>query len=128
MLKYRKQNVNLKNKVTTDCVVRAIATASGKDYKEVAQGLFNNYLKTGYAMNDKKNYEKWLEQNGWGKMRQPRKSDNTKYLVGEIDEVTEHSSVIISCAHHLTCRINDEIVDIWDCRGKTIGNYWVYRK
>ena len=78
-------------------------------------------------MNDKKNYEKYLEQLGWVKMKQPRKSDNTKYLVGEIDEVTTHSSVIISCAHHLTCRINDEIVDIWDCRGKTIGNYWIYK-
>ena len=128
MLKYRKQNVNLKNKVTTDCVVRAICFATQRSYKEIATELFENYLKTGYAMNDKKNYEKWLEQNGWEKMRQPRKSDNTKYLVGEIDEVTTHSSVIISCAHHLTCRINDEIVDIWDCRGKTIGNYWVYRK
>ena len=58
MLKLKEVNVNHKNKKTTDCVVRAIAMATNKDYKEVAKELFEVYLKTGYAMNDRKCYEK----------------------------------------------------------------------
>ena len=124
MMLYKEMNVNFKNKTTTDCVVRAIATATGKDYKEVAKELFENYMKTGYAMNDRKNYEKYLEQLGWVKMKQPRKYDNTKYLIGEASEVVR-GNVILRCAHHLTCKMGNCIVDIWDCRYKTIGNYWV---
>ena len=124
MLNYKEVNVNFKNKITTDCVVRAIATATGKDYKEVARELFENYMKTGYAMNDRKNYEKYLEQLGWTKMKQPRKRDNTKYLIGEANKVAK-GKVILRCAHHLTCMVENEIIDIWDCRYKTIGNYWI---
>lgn len=125
MLNYKEENLNFKNKVTTDCVVRAIAKAEEKDYKEVAQELFNIYMKTGYAMNDRKCYEKYLEQLGWKKMKQPRKSDNTKYLVGEANLVSKNNVMILRCAHHLTCKRFVSIVDIWDCRYKTIGNYWV---
>lgn len=127
MLNYKEENLNFKNKTTTDCVVRAIAKAEGKDYKEVAQDLFNIYMKTGYAMNDRKCYEKYLEQLGWKKMKQPRKWDNTKYLVGEADQINKNINIImiIRCAHHLTCKKFSCIVDIWDCRYKTIGNYWI---
>lgn len=128
MLKFNEKNVNFKNKTTTDCVVRAIATATGKEYKEIAKELFDNYMKTGYAMNDRKNYEKWLEQNGWYKIRQPRKSDNTKYLIGEANDyvtIKKNRVVIMRCAHHLTCKVDNELIDIWDCRYKCIGNYWI---
>lgn len=125
MMNYKEVNVNFKNKITTDCVVRAIATATGKDYKEVARELFENYMKTGYAMNDRKNYEKYLEQLGWVKMKQPRKRDNTKYLIGEANMLGLNEVMILRCAHHLTCRVKNNIVDIWDCRYKTIGNYWI---
>ena len=125
MLLYKEENLNFKNKKTTDCVIRAISKAEGKDYKEVAQGLFDCFIKTGYAMNDKKCYEKYLEQLGWQKKKQPRKRDNTKYLVGEANLIGFDRIMILSCAHHLTCKVGNAIVDIWDCRRKTIGNYWI---
>ena len=120
------ENINHKNRKTSDCVVRAIAKASGKDYLVVLKDLYDLSVKTGYMFNDKHCYEKLLENYGFYKCKQPKKSDNTKYLVGEIDRLVRlGESVVISCAHHLTCYVNDELVDIWDCRRKTIGNYWV---
>jgi hypothetical protein len=126
MIEFYKTNINPKNKRTGDCVIRALAGASGKDYKKVAQELFELWMKTGYVFNDKHTYEKWLEQNGFVKMKQPRKLDNTKYLVGEIDELIGSGNVaVISLASHLTYVEDDAVFDLWDCRKKTIGNYYI---
>ena len=126
MIEFYKQNINHKNKKTTDCVVRALAGASGKEYQVVAKELCDIYIKTGYHICDKHCYEKWLEQNGFVKMKQPRKWDNTKYLVGEVDELIGSEDIaVISLAGHLTYVEDDTIFDLWDCRRKTIGNYWV---
>ena len=46
-------------------------------------------LKTGYMLNEKRCYEKLLDDYGFIKKAQPRKLDNTKYLVGEIDKLVE---------------------------------------
>lgn len=120
-------NVNFKNKKTGDCVVRALASASGKDYKVVAKELFDLWMKYGYVFNDKHTYERWLEQNGFVKYKQPRHTDGTKYLVGDIDSLVDikRKNVVISMAHHLTSVVKGTLNDIWDCRHKTIGNYWV---
>lgn len=126
MIEFYKTNINHKNKKTTDCVVRALAGASGKSYQVVIKELCDIYIKTGYHICDKKCYEKWLEQNGFVKMKQPRKLDNTKYLVGEIDELIGSGDVaVISLASHLTYVEDDAVFDLWDCRKKTIGNYYI---
>lgn len=127
MVKIKMENVNPKNKKTADCVIRAISTASGKDYWEVVDDLVAMYKKTGYEMTTKQCYEKVLDKYGFSKYSQPRKRDNTKYLVGEIDQVLPRNAkkVVISMANHLTCYDGESIVDIWDCRNKTIGNYYV---
>lgn len=129
MVKLKIENVNPKNKKTADCVIRAIAKASKIDYWKVAEDLFKMQKKTGYMLNEKRCYEKLLEQYGFVKMAQPRKSDSTKYLVGDIDKLftKQPKNVIIKMAHHLTCYTDGYIVDIWDCRGKSIGNYWIKR-
>ena len=128
MIDFEKVNINHKNKKTCDCVVRALAGASGKPYNQIAQELFDIWMKTGYHISDKHCYEKWLEQNGFVKMKQPRKWDNTKYLVSEIDElISSEDVVVISVANHLTYVEEDTVFDLWDCRRKTIGNYYIKR-
>lgn len=124
MVKFKNENVNPKGKKAADCVIRAITKVTGKDYWQVAEDLFAMQKKTGFMLNEKKCYEKVLEQYGYTKMPQPRKYDNTKYLAGEIDQLCNKNAVI-GVANHLTCYVDDCVVDIWDCRRKTIGNYWV---
>ena len=129
MIEFCKVNINHKNKRTGDCVVRALAGASGKDYQVVAKELFELWMKTGYVFNDKHTYEKWLEQNGFVKMKQPKKWNNTKYLVSEIDElISSEDVVVISVANHLTYVEDDTVFDLWDCRRKSIGNYYIKKE
>ena len=128
MVNFSLVNVNPKRKKTVDCVVRAISNASGVNYNQVAKELLELWLETGYEMTDKRVTDKWLTKNGFTKMAQPKRANGKKYLVGEIEDlVSSEYNVVISLANHYTCYIgeDDEIQDLWDCRYKTIGNYWV---
>lgn len=127
MIKYVEKNVNPKNKKTTDCVVRALTEATGKPYADVYMELVQLSLKTGYFINEKRLEDKFLEQNGFIKHKQPKKLDNTKYTIGELDKLVSGLStkkVIVRCAHHLACISGGALVDTWDCRYKTINNYY----
>lgn len=126
MIKYVQKNVNPKGKKTADCVIRALTVATGKDYWEVFDELVVLAKKTGLMINEKRLYEKFLDQNGFFKYPQPRKLDNTKYQVGELDEVCKCSNrvIIVTMANHMTVVFKGELIDIWDCRGKTISNYF----
>ena len=126
MIKYENLNVNPKNKKTTDCVIRALTTATGKSYYEVYEELYRLSIKTGWFMNEARLENKFLEQNGFVKMKQPRKSNNTKYLIGELDKLVDKNDIVIaSCNHHLTVVKNHTLYDLWDCRYKFINTYYV---
>lgn len=137
MVEFVTRNINPKQRITTDCVVRALTVAIHnpiydikEEYKNVLNELVQICLKTGYMINDKHTYEQFLTNHGFIKYKQPRKADNTKYKIGEINKVLDTrynediSTCVISCAHHLTVYTN-VIIDTWDCRRKTINNYWV---
>ena len=131
MLEFKeKYNVNPKGKKTGDCVVRAIAYASNRSWEEVFTELNKISVKVYSMPNEKNVYEKYLADLGFSKMPQPKKSNGTKYLVGEIDKLidTNKYDVVISMANHLTCADSNNLIDIWDCRKKTIGNYYTRRK
>lgn len=120
------KNVNPKNKRTGDCVVRALTVATSISYEQVVKELVGIWLKTGFPYNDKRNYEVFLKNHNFEKMKQPRKKNGTKYLVGEINElVSKNDIVVISMARHLVCKTAEGIIDIFDPRQKTIGNYYI---
>lgn len=124
-------NAHPKNKITGDCVIRAICTAMGRPYNEVYEELFRYSLKCGYMLNDKKCYERYLEEQGWRKHKQPRKDDNTKYtgeeFCREVKEYTfnypDHIIAHIG-GHHLVAIIYGKVYDIWNSTDGCIGNYW----
>ena len=118
-------NANPKNRITGDCTFRAIATATGKSWADVVQEMALISIKTGYAINDKKGIEAYMKNIGWVKHSQPRKLDNTKYTGAEFcRKMKRLTAVCMIGGHHVTCIIDGKVNDIWDCTGKTIGNYW----
>ena len=126
------QNINPKNRITGDCVVRALALGLDQTYMETYKELFELSLATGYMLNDKKNWQKYLEKKGWTKMKQPRKWDNTKYTAQEfIDYIlpniyTFYNVISKVGSHHVTCiSKGGQVCDIWDCSYEKIGNYWI---
>ena len=127
MIQYREYNANPKSKKTCDCVIRALTVATGLPYYEVYKQLFDISVETGYMLNEKRVEDKFMEKHGFVKYKQPRKSDNTKYKICEIDKVCNAKVIIIRCANHLTVVKDGVLIDTWNCGYKTINNYYVKR-
>ena len=124
MARFIQYNRNPKGRKTSDCVIRALSFVLQTSYEDTLKELFETQLKTGYCLLDKQCFERVLKAHGFVKMKQPRHNDGTKYLVREIDLLTT-KRCLVTMANHLTAAEGGFIYDIWDCRNKTIGNYWI---
>lgn len=119
-------NANPKNKITDDCVIRAISVGTGIPYEETLRNLFEVQLKTGYMINDDKCYSKYLEKLGYVKMNEPRKHDNTKMSVIEFIQYRRHKNCIAHVgSHHIVAIKDGQVYDIWNSSHQTMHVYWV---
>lgn len=132
MIPYEYNNVNPKNRKTGDCSTRALVGTLGITYQKALELQCAEAIKRCYGITDKQIMEGILKQFGYVKMKQPRKPDNRKYLVCELDEIlTEkqmHEGVFVTVAGHHTCIKDGVIQDIWDCGDYTVGNYYVRKE
>lgn len=120
-------NANPKNKITGDCVIRALCTAMEEPYEIVYVELLKFSLKCGYMLDDKNCYDKYLQLKGWIKHSQPRKLDNTKYTGEEFCRRIADKKIRYIAhvgGHHIVAIVNGKINDIWDSTDGCIGNYW----
>lgn len=118
-------NANPKGRVTGDCVFRAVSTALDQSWEQTVMEMAELSCKTGFALNDTKGIEKYMNQKGWKKMKQPRKPDNTKYTGNEFCKIFNGTCVANIGGHHTVCIKNGKVHDIWDSTDGCIGNYWV---
>ena len=118
-------NQNPKNRITGDCVFRAISYATKTDYRQVIMDYAELFANTCY--DDDKTVEMLLNEYGWKKQKQLRKTDGKKYTVKDFVNEFKNGTYIIKMAHHLSVVENGKNVDIWDCVkfGGTVGNYYV---
>ena len=119
-------NANPKNKITADCVIRALCTAMQEPYDKVYTELFEFSRKCGYMLNEKQCYDKYLQSKGWVKHKQPKKADNTKYTGKEFCmKARPYENYIAKIgSHHIVAIVNGKVNDIWDSTDGCIGNYW----
>lgn len=134
---YHYYNANPKNRITGDCVVRALTVALEKPYDEILMELVDIQLTQGYSATSKEAYSRLLANHGWEKQKQPRKIDNTKYTGKEFCEAQQNKTEFVDniifsdriFAHvggnHVAAIINGKVWDIWNSTGDCIGNYWV---
>jgi len=129
MIKYREFNVNPKGRRTGDCSTRALVGTLNIEYDEALELQCEVAKKTCYGLTDKQVMEGVLEKFGYVKMKQPKKANGRKYTVGELDEILTdkqmQEGVFVTIANHHTCIVKGELQDIWDCRYKAVGNYYV---
>ena len=132
MLKYLEKNVNPKNRKTGDCSTRALVSVLKISYEEALKLQCEESLKCYYDPTSKQVMERVLAKFGYVKMKQPRHNDGTKYLVKELDRLLTpkelHNGVLVTVANHHTAIVDSNIVDIWNCGTKTVGNYYVKNK
>lgn len=133
-------NANPKGKLTTDCVIRAITYATKDTYANTVNNLAKIHVSTGYDASEPKNYGKYLESLGYVKMKQPRKSDNTKYTgwdfcralslnpskLGISTQFYDINNIVAHLGgHHIVAISDKKVVDTWDSTLGTIGNFWI---
>lgn len=142
-MKFEKLNLNPKGIKAGDCVIRAIALATDQTWDDVYNNLCQLGLKMKRVPNEKKVYEKYLEQLGWIKHKQPRaynyedghSSSMSKYTINELIDKLDGDKlisggcphIVVSVANHLTCLEDNhgyQIMDTWNCGNKYVCNYW----
>jgi len=122
------ENVNPHNRKTDDCYVRCLTKAFCIDYSVILGALVGISLKTGYAINSKQVIKEFMKQHGKEMLNQPRHADNTKYTGKQFCDMFKTGTYVCYIGgHHITVIIDGKIHDIWNCSGKTIGNYWKVR-
>ena len=127
-------NANPKGRITGDCTIRAISTATKIPYNTVVMEMAELQCETGYDARDLT--DRYLKSKGWIKHQRPRKSDNTFYTGKEfcrnlmrydsdIDSGNDMHHIIAHIGtHHIVAIIGGQVNDIWDSTDGCIGNYW----
>lgn len=121
-------NANPKHNITGDCVIRAISKATNKDWYETLDNLCNIGKELGDVPNCDIAYETYLNNEGFTKMKQPKKASGKKYTANEFAKNHKKGSYVLRLANHLTVCVDGILYDIWNCGYKTVGNYWVKTK
>lgn len=121
---FKYYNANPKGRITGDCTFRAICTALNQSWEDTVIEMANMSITTGYAINDKKGIEKYLESKGWVKHKQPKKENGKKYTGSEFCKIFKGTCVAMIGGHHIVCIKEGKVHDIWDSTSKCIGNYW----
>lgn len=125
-MEFIKRNENPKGWKTGDCVVRALTTATNLDYMEVYDTLCEIGRKKCRMPNDKITYEKFLIDQGFTNCKMPRHADNSRYTVRQlVDERGKGNILVMNVANHVTVSIEDNVYDLWNTGGKSVGNYFI---
>lgn len=128
MLRFRNVNVNPKGRKTGDCSTRALVGLLGISYDEALDLQLEETKKCYYDFTSHQVMERVLGRFGYAKMKQPRKSDGTKYEVKEMDKWLDseelQDGVIVNVAHHYVVIKGDSYIDSWDSGRKCVGNYY----
>ena len=117
---YKYYNRNPDNLIKSDCVCKAISTATGLNYDAV-----NNLLHITSKLNDCDKlcvccYHKLLDDI----LCYERVDCKFKNTVEDIARKYYRDTLIIRIQGHLTCSIKGKVLDIWDCSGRYVDCFW----
>ena len=106
-----------------DCVCRAISTATGIDYETVDRLLEKNAKENECEKLCVCCYHSLLD----GTFGYPRHYCHNNETVEEIAQAHPNDNLIIRIQEHLTCSINGQVLDFWDCSGKAVDCFWIVK-
>lgn len=117
---FRFYNANPENKITSDCVIRAISLALNINYSDTVELLIehSNFFNCDMLVKDcygslLDNYFLLSKYKGW----------NQK--VGEIVDNLSDCILILRIEGHLTCAIYGIIYDTWDTSNEPVDVFWI---
>ena len=102
-MKYKKDRVG-------DCVIRALAIATGEDYQDVRTELWETSYKDGYMPNSNENYTKFLLKRGFIPEKKIKGFNLGRY------PACKDCTYVVRLSRHVVCLDQGLVRDIWDCR------------
>ncbi|MBQ4542548.1 MAG: hypothetical protein IJA19_00115 [Clostridia bacterium] len=131
-------NLNPKDNITTDCVIRAMAGVTGSSWDDAFMALVDVAMKKKVAMNTEKAYGAYLQAHGFTKMKQITNPDGTKmtgkqfcqWLFKQYKYKGSYRVFANVGAHHVICILPREdgtyyVQDTWDSSMEKVGKWWV---
>lgn len=126
-------NANPKDKITSDCVIRALCVVTGMKWDDVLDELVMICHKVKSMPNNHLVYERFLKAHGFSKQKQPRKDSGGKVRGWEFCESlhgltsckifttigTRHVVAIAKCGSEY------KIYDHWNVQNDIVGTYWL---
>jgi len=99
------------------------------DYDDALDLQLDEVKKCYYDFTSRQVIERVLKRFGYVKCKQPRKNDNTKYMVKEMDRVLTkeqlQNGVIVNVARHYVVLKDDYVYRCVDSGHYCVGNYYV---
>lgn len=118
---FKKYNINPDKQTLPDCVARAISLATGADYDNVICMLRDNGMCNECDDLNVSCYSQMLSRIGYPEI------DAEDKTVGELCQEHKSDTLLVRIEGHLTCCINGNCYDIWDCTEKKADKYWLVR-
>jgi hypothetical protein len=120
---FKEHNAHPKGLKTTDCVVRAISTATQTDYMETRRELnrkkrelrFSSYKDTKFLYDYFKCYPRLIFK---AKKGEPRIKGS------DFTELHPKGTYILKMAGHITACVNGVILDTWNCSYRSVYTAW----
>ena len=132
---YEFTNVNPRNRIGGDCVIRAIALATGQSWETTVREMTEMGIKKGLVLNDRDLYPLYLKEKGFVECKEPRDVNNRKMTVEDYLHYTcygidpdEINFVANVGSHHVAAVKNGKVRDIWNSSKETMHKYWVRNK
>jgi len=120
---YKEYNAHPKGLKTTDCVVRAIATAMNKDYLECRRELNQSKRKLGVDSYKETTFlYKYLEHHPRLIFKAIKGEPRIKG--SDFTELHSKGTYILKMAGHVTCCKDGVILDTWDCSYRSVYTAW----
>lgn len=118
-----------------DCVCRAIAIASGRDYKEIYNLLYKTMGDSprGGVMTSGVRFKRFMQEQGfkWVSLCQVGGTQSAHFYKGEIPSV---GRLVCSAHRHEVAVVDGVVRDTWDSRYNSWGEprriygYWIYTR
>ena len=120
---FKEFNAHPKGIKTGDCVVRAIATATNKDYLECRRELNQKKRELGFfGYKDTLFLYKYLEKNPRLIFKAVKGEPRIKGT--DFTELHPKGTYILKMAGHITACIDGVILDTWDCTYRSVYTAW----
>lgn len=103
-----------------DCAIRALAIGTDTDYKQVWQELCDMSKQSGFFMNEKPVWSRYLKERGFTEHKLPKPYKS-------VDRLNLKDAIVYVRAGygtHLTAVVNGNLCDTWDCRDRLAYSYW----